>query len=191
MNYGAIQQAVLDLTARPDKLAATKRLINSRIMRISSQLDAVRDLVEQEEDIAALGTAFTLNLSSFPRFRKFKYMKPTNRGDYVLPIDPSAVFVKTADCSVEQRDRYYIAGNNVRISLRLGANTLAVGYFAYPADLVADADTNWLTEEAYDTIIHGAAAGVFAEIGDDASANMHEGLYRANLIPLVNNHRRS
>lgn len=191
MNLLQAKQAVIEITARPDKALAIVRAINHRIRLYSSVLNSPRDLQESVEDINMLGTIFTLPLSTFPGFRKFSYIKPSNRGVYIEPIDPAKIFTKSASCQQEQRDRYYIAGEQVRLSLKQGSPSLFVGWYSYPSVLTLDTDTNWLMEADPYAVIEGAAAAIFKEIGDDASAQLHEGMYRTYSEVLMNSFGRS
>lgn len=192
MTFAEIVNAVIDATARPDKVVAIKRAVNNKLSQVSAIGDFNRDLEEVEPNVSALGTAFTISLDTMPRFRKIKYIKPTNRNVYIEAVDPTKVFIKNS-CGVvtELRDCYYLAGNNLRISLANAATTIAIGYFAYPAQLVQDTDTHWILTASPDVIIAGAAANIFAEIGDDASANSQEGLYRSYLEVLLRDARGS
>ena len=191
MNLLQVKQAVFDITARPDKAAATLRAINHRTRLLSAALDSPRDLQESEEDVSSLGATFSLPLTTFANFRKFCYIKPYNRKVYVESIEPTHIFLKTPNCTVEQRDRYYIAGSQVRVALRESTTKLQVGWFAYPALMTLDADTNWLLDADPYAVIEGAAAEIFKEIGDDPSAQLHERLYRDYSSVLVTSFRRS
>jgi hypothetical protein len=188
MNLLQAQQAVVDITARPDKVTAIKRAINFRIGLLSSIGDFKQDLAELDVDTASLGTSFTLQLSAFVRFRKFKYLRPSNRPAYITPIEPDNIFTKTV---CDPRDRYYIAGNQVRVNMAAGSPVLQVGWYQYPEELTSDTATNWLLTAAPYAIIDGAAATIFKEIGDDASAQRHEAAFREYSNVLIGDHRRS
>jgi hypothetical protein len=59
-----------------------------------------------------------------------------------------------------------------------GAYTLRLTYYAYPADLSADSDQNYLTTEHPDLLIAGASAEAFIQLGQYDQATFPEAEFR-------------
>ena len=112
-------------------------------------------------------------LSEFTRFRKFKYLKPPGVKWYMSHTAPDKVF---EDCC-EATNSFYITGSDVVLKTAGLHGTMLAGWYAYPPVLTDVAPSFWLLDASPYMIIDRAASKVFANIGDDASANKHMGLF--------------
>lgn len=172
MNFDAVVQEVLGIIKRPDKITDVKREVNAAINFCCNESEFARDLVEVSYPID--NTLYTQNiaLSEFPRFRKFFYIKPPTVRYYLEPITPNRIF---ENCK-EAVNSYYVAGDDVVIKTSSLHATLLIGYYRYPS-VLSGANTFWLLDASPYMIIDRAAAKVFANMGDDASAKKHEAFF--------------
>lgn len=173
MNFTEVVDYVVSITGRPDKRAAIQKAVNHRMALLSSVGDFARDLNEVLVDTQGKDYAFSLPLSTFTRFRKFKAIKPANRNLYLAPASPDTIFIK----GKEVLDSYYVAGDQVNIRLAAMSPGILAAWFMHPG-VLSGTDTNWMLETVPYVIIDGAAASVFKEIGDDQSFRIQEELYR-------------
>lgn len=181
MNFAEVVTEVMDIVKRPDKLTEVRSAVNSVIQYCTFNCDFARDLVELSVPIDAAAYAQSLALSSFPRFRKFRCIKPSNRNVYLNPVDPDKIFVRKTSMQgrtseVERQDTYYIAGGSVVFKVCQLAPSLLVSYYQYPAKL-ANVDTYWMLDVMPYVIIEGAIAKAFRLLGDDASADRYQGQF--------------
>lgn len=181
MNFSEIVTEVMSIVKRPDKLSEVRSAINSTVQYCSTKCDFARDLTEESKTIDPTLYAQSLALSNFLRFRKFRYIKPSNRNSYVNPLAPDKIFVRkttvlgrTSD--VEQLDKYYIAGDSLVFKLCNTAPSLITGYYQYPP-VLANVDTFWTLEAMPFVIIEGSIAKAFRLLGDDASADRYQGQF--------------
>lgn len=181
MNFAEVTTEVMSIVKRPDKLAEVRSAINSTVQYCSTQCDFARDLVETSTVIDPAAYAQSLALTTFPRFRKFRYMKPSNRNSYIEPLAPDKIFVRKTTAlgrtsDIEVLDKYYIAGDSVVFKLCKVAPSLIVGYYRYPP-VLANAETFWSLESMPYVIIEGAIAKAFRMLGDDSSADRYQGQF--------------
>lgn len=182
MNFSEIVDEVMSIVKRPDKLAEIRSAVNSTVQYCCTTTDFARDLVELSINVDAASYAQSLALSTFPRFRKFRYLKPSNRNSYIDPLQPDKVFVRKhltsgGVANIEQLDKYYIAGESVVFKLCTLTPSVLVGFYAYPPVLSNAAGTFWLLDSAPYVVIEGAIAKAYRLIGDDASADRYQGQF--------------
>lgn len=178
MNFTGAVIEVLSMVKRPDKINTIKRCVNQALTMACMSSNFARDLQERVITIDPALNAQSLPLSEFERFRKFVYIRPSNRKCYVTQTDADKIFAK----GIELLDKYYVAGDQVNFKLARTAPTLLVGWFAHPPRLTDAAPNFWLLDVCPDMIIDKAAALVFKDIGDDASARQKESDYSAQLL---------
>ena len=109
-------------------------------------------------------------MTQFPRHRKFKYIRRGGTRNYLSQLSMSQL--GKSDCDI--RDKYYVVGENVNISMIATAQTLDVGYFQYPPILTDAAPEYWLLEAAWPAVFNRATGKVFNDIGDAANSSMYE-----------------
>ena len=177
MNFNEVVNEVIGITARPDKASAIATAVNAVISLCTMKASFARDLVETSIPIPPndfTGT-FQFNNLQVPvvtRFRKFKYVKAYGVKGYLNPTSPEKVFVPGG---VSQRNVYYLSGDSITYILQNTAPSLEIGYYQYAPVLDANKNnTHWMLEVMPYTIIDLAAARIFRDIGDDASASRHQ-----------------
>lgn len=178
MNFADVVTEVMSIVKRPDKMAEVRSAVNATLQYCTTREDFARDLVEITVPIDPAAYAQSLSLSLFPRFRKFRYLKPSNRNLYIEPLSPDKIFVKSA-CNgkqVEQLDKYYVSGASVVFKLCQTAPNVLAGYYQYPPAMQA-AETYWMLDVMPFVIIEGAIAKAFRLLGDDASADRYQGQF--------------
>lgn len=189
MNFTEVVAEVLSIVKRPDKLADIRRVVNATVSQSCIGTSFARDLQERSIVIDPAAYAQNIALSEFSRFRKFQYIKPSNRNIYINPLGPERIFAQVKQgnsvSDVELLDKYYVAGDQVNFKLCQAAPSLLVGWFAYPPVLTDAAPTFWLLDVAPYMIIDGAAGKLFKSIGDDQSAAKHETEYRLAYLQAI------
>jgi hypothetical protein len=175
MNFTEVVNQVIATTLRPDKINDIRNDVNAAVNFCCAGTDFARDLQERSITIDSGLYAQSMLLSEFTRFRKFKYLRPTNRNKYLTLADPAKIF---SPRGCEEVDTYYIAGDQVNYKLGTLASTMYIGWFAYPPTLTDAAPTFWLLEAAPFMIIDWAIAKTFRSIGDDTSATKHENFFK-------------
>jgi hypothetical protein len=173
MNFTEVVNEVLSIVKRPDKINDIRREVNAAINFCCNETELARDLMESSIVISSSLYTQNLALSDFTRFRKFCYLKPPAVKWYLTPTTPAKVF---DNCS-EACNSYYIAGSDVVIKTAALYGSLLAGWYTYPPVLTDMVPTFWLLDASPYMIIDRAASKVFANIGDDASANKHMALF--------------
>ena len=177
MNFSEVVTEIIGITGRPDKATAIGVAINAAISLCTMKASFARDLVETSIPISPseyTGT-FQFNNLQVPvvtRFRKFKYVKAYGVKGYLNPTSPEKVFTPGG---ISQRNVYYLSGDSITYILQNTAPSLEIGYYQYAPVLDANKNnTHWMLEVMPYTIIDLAAARIFRDIGDDASAARHQ-----------------
>ena len=175
MNFLEAQNEVIAYTKRPDKLVDIKSQLNRAIAFFTLKADFSRDLVETSipADPALYGDTIDLNTLAVPfvRFRKFKYIKPTNVRYYLNTIDPTQLLTPQGRV---QPNRYYVAGNSLTYTLSALTSVLECGYYQYAPLLVNNTDEHWMLDLMPWAVIEKAASRIFFNIGDETSAKSFE-----------------
>ena len=171
MDFTEVVAALNALIKRPDRIPDIRREVNAAINFFSTDINATRDVVEVAHAINSTEYTQSILLSSFPRFRKFQFIKRAGTFEFLKPLDSRKMLSSNCD----RADKYYIVGSSVNISMTKLATHLDVGYYHY-APILTDASPHfWLLSAAWPVIFDRAAAKVFASIGDDAESRRHEG----------------
>jgi len=178
MNFTEAVQAVVDIVKRPDKLLDARREVNSAINQFSMDTEFTFDVMETSPALVANQLTQALALSLFPRFRKIQYIKRGGTRTFLSPLARSELLKTNCDF----RNKYYIAGTNLNISLADYSSTLDLGYFQAPPTLTDAAPTFWMLDLSPYMVIDRAAAKLFTNIGDDTSAARHEGFARSAFL---------
>jgi hypothetical protein len=175
MNFTEIVAEVVAATKRPDKILTARREVNMAVNFFSVNQNFSRDLFEQLLSITSTEYTQTLAFTSLARFRKVKYIKRGGTREYLKLLTASDLGTKC-----DNQDRYYLAGAGINISMLKLAATVDIGFYQYPPVLTDAAPTFWLLEQGWPMVFNRAVAKVFADIGDDASAKVHEGYARVD-----------
>lgn len=170
MNFGEVVAEVIRITKRQDKAADVKREVNQAMAHFSSDANFVRDLKELNLAIDANQYTQSLALSSLPRYRKMWYVKLGGTRIPLRRMDTKNLFDKSCDT----RNRYYVVGDSINISLATLASSLDIGYVQVPPWITTLTDTYWMLEVMPGAIIDRAAAKIFTSISDMPSASRHE-----------------
>lgn len=170
MNFSGIVQEVMGVIKRPDKLLDVRREVNSAINQFCLDTNFRFDVVEVSPAIVPTEYTQALSLSLFPRFRKFDYIKRGGTRHFLDRLTRSEL-IKT---NCDMRDKYYIVGNNVNLSLAHYANTVDISYYAAPPLLTDAAPEFWMLELSPYMVIDRTLAKLFTSIGDGDSAVRHE-----------------
>lgn len=178
MNFSEVVAAVTDITKRPDKIVDVRREVNSAIAHFCS--DASFDFDREEIAVPIDATLYQqdIPMSTFPRWRKFWYLKQAGSKIYLNKLNERDL--GKTDCDI--RNKYYVSGTNLRISMATLASSLEVGFYKVPP-ILSGTDEFWLIDMYPYPVIDRTASKIFASIGDDASSRLHEGFaiaaYRA------------
>lgn len=173
MTFTEVVQAVHSIVKRQDRIVDIRREVNSALNFFSSDLNATRDLEEVLTPISAIDYTQAIALSTFPRFRKFAYIKRASTREFLKFIPMKKLYSK--DCAYE--DTYYIASNSLKISMTTLAANLDIGYYQHPPILTDALDNNshWLLDSAWPCIYDRALGKILGTIGDSTAAQRHEG----------------
>lgn len=170
MNFTQAVAEVSRLTKRPDLILDIRRAVNAAINFCCVEGNFARDLEEAAFAIDSTLYAQSLPLSGFTRWRKFAYIRPSNRKCFIEHLEASKIFAG----GKESCDVYYVAGASVQFKLSTLSSELLIGYFQYPPELSDASSTFWLLEVSPFMIIDKAAAEIFSQIGNTTEATKHD-----------------
>ena len=161
---------VQEMVKRPDKALSIKREINSAISLYCLDNRFSQDFAEQSISINPSEYSQNFALSTMTRWREFRYIKRGGTKKFLEKFSDAELLKGCFD-----RDKYYIAGNAVVISMIETASTLDVGYWRYPPTLTGaqNSDSFWLLDIAPYMIIDKAAANIFKQIGQEKDWQLH------------------
>lgn len=175
MNLGEITTEVARVLKRPDKTADIIREVNAAILFCCSDgVGFSEDLVEQAMPMDPTKYSQELDLILLEGFRKFYYLRVGTGNHFLEKVTPKNVF----QCGTTIQNGYYTTGSILHIRTSVLATHLAVAYFKYPKRLESPTDTYWMTDVSPYMIIDRVLAKLFSNIGDDASARIHESYFR-------------
>lgn len=184
MTFSELVNEVLGIVKRADKIADIRREVNAAVNHFSTDYMFPRDRAELLVSIDANQLTQTLPLSSLARFSKIWYLKPAGTRIKLHPLTPAELFDTTCD----RRNKYYIVGENINFSLAAAATALDVGYYQYPPWMTNSSGHHWFLDACPEMIYDRAAAKIFTNIGDDASAGRHEAFAIAAYMSLRRKH---
>ena len=173
MNFTEIVIEALAIVKRPDKILDIRREINAAVTFFSGNQNFSRDVMEQLVAIAPAELTQTIALSQLTRFRKIKYLKRAGTKNYLQKLGANEL-----GTNCDMQDRFYVAGSSLKIAMTATAASLDVAYYQYPPFLTDAAPTYWMIDAGWPMVLNRVVAKVFAGIGDDASARMHENYAR-------------
>jgi len=167
MALGDIITNVIDITGRPDKEVYMRAAIDSLVRMLAGIRDNPLSLVDAPQTVDP-----ALLVHSIPApadLREVAYIRPSLYNALLTRITPQKAFrngVPVVNC-------YYRSGNNILVNLQQGHQVplLQFGYYAHPAALSLDTDTNWVVQDYQDILIDLLSAKVLRVTGDVQSAN--------------------
>jgi hypothetical protein len=181
MDFAAAIAEVIAITKRPDKTTEISSNLNKAILFFTLKADFARDLIETSIAIDPTVYGETLSIATaFTRFRKIKYIRPRSQRRFLTFIDPTQLF---SPSEMVQRNRFYVAGENLTFTLSTKDTHLEIGYYQYPPTIIETAptppaeeppNTHWMLDMIPWAITERAASQVFKSIGDDVSARFYE-----------------
>lgn len=187
MNFSQVVAEVARISKRPDKLLDIQRMVNEAINFCCVEGNFARDLIEDSYPISSSEYSQSLPLSTFLRFRKIQYIRPSNKTKYLDPLSADKIFARSSEC--DARDKYYIAGDNLTFNLSALAGALIIGHFTYPSQLDDISPNFWLLDVSPYMVLNKAAATLFASIGDDKSATYHANLFASAFVSAVRDYK--
>lgn len=134
-----------------------------------------RDRIEAELSFTTASTLFEIPLLTvLPRFRQVNYLRywdPITKaeGPMLKVIDPSTVL---DEYNHQKTDRYYAAGDILKVKCSYFTTGLQIGYFANPVVSPAILYTSWIADQFPDFIIQGALAMIYNQTGKQEEARM-------------------
>jgi len=168
MNFGEVIAEVKLTVKRPDKLNLIRRKVNAAISFFTLDSKFRRDYAEQTVVLDPNEFIQAFALSLLPRYRRFHYIKLAGTKIFLKVLPDDELFKACNNVG-----RYYIAGDDVTVSLPALTAGLDIGYFRYPVTMTKDEDTHWMLEMSPYMIIDWACAEVFKDIGDEKSFRDH------------------
>ncbi len=132
-----------------------------------------RDRMEAQLSFPAPQSIIDINiLALLPRFRQVNYLRywdpaTLEIGPKLAPIPPQDVL---DEHNYEKLDRYYAAGDILKIKTQWPTRGLQIGYFASPVVHPSSSYTSWIADQFPDLIIQGAIAMVFNQTGKQEEA---------------------
>ena len=175
MTYDEIFAEVKMLCKRgdvDDKIAAAIRMTALRAHRTDFYW---RDRVEAQLQWATQQTLVEINvLTWLPRFRAANYARywdPINGalGLMLTQIDPRAVL---DEYNYEKLDRYYMAGDVLKVRFEYPTRGVQIGYFVSPVVTPGPTFQSWIGVQFPDIIIQGALAYLYNQTGKQEEARM-------------------
>jgi hypothetical protein len=165
MAYDFISAAndVVALVRRQAKLPLIKQKINAACRTISSSGRFPMDLWEESYTGAGLAANSTVQHLALPaRTRIVGYIQD--------PQQPEA-HIELVDVKYPLEYPYklnlgYQAGSTLHLRLENIPTKINLGLYRYPADLVNDADTNWIVTDMYELVVDYATAYVLTMLGE-------------------------
>lgn len=185
MNFIEVVTEVSRLTKRPDLVADIQRAVNAAVSFCCIEASFARDLSEDSYAIDANMYAQSLPLSTFPRWRKFAYIKPPACNEYIKQLDPARIFENHREAT----DVYYVVGDEVKFKLCKLSSSLLIGYFRYPPVLTNVAPTFWLLDISPYMIIDKAASAIFSQVGNTTEAAKHEQMFMVAFTSCVRDYK--
>jgi hypothetical protein len=180
VDFGTARSVIGDTTKRPDKIAEIKNAINAAIEFYSNSSDWSNDLVETTVNINSTLYAQSLTIaSSFTRFKKIKYIRPTGWQKYLTWWDPATIFDENQN---EIVNTWYRSNSNIIFKLSTLASSLEIGYLQYHNYLVADSDTHWMLDIFPQMIMDKACERIFSLIGNDTESVLYRGFAAAHYV---------
>lgn len=174
MNFGEAIQQVYDITKRPDKDAETQRAINSAINQYSLAATFYHDLVESTYTLNSTEYAQSITISTtFTRFRKVAYLRPTGAKFILDKIDPSKAITPNG---CERTNVWYRAGDRLVLRFQNLWQTLEYGYFQYPLVLSGNSDTHWMLDITPNMITDFAISRIFDSVGEQTEAKRYKAM---------------
>lgn len=170
MNFTQLTNEVLATIKRPDKIAIVQREINAALTFFSGNQQFSRDSYAQLVNISPTEFVQVVPFTLLTRYRRIKYIKRGGTKQYLHKLQASQL-----GTACDMKDKYYIAGSGIAISMVALAPTLDIAFYQYPPYLTNSAPDYWMLDQGWPMVFNRVTAKLFTDIGDDSSARLHEG----------------
>jgi hypothetical protein len=173
MNFNEIFDEVKLITNRydiDDKIRAAIRGITLYAHRTDYYW---RDRIEAQLTFTQDDTLVAVNVvTSLPRFRAIDYVRywQPATGILGLMLDKVAPRDVLDDYNYEKLDRYYMAGDLLKLKFSMATRGVQIGYFASPAVFPYASYSSWIAHQFPDLIIQGAVAQIYNQTGKQEEA---------------------
>lgn len=186
MNFAEVVAEVIRMTERPDKIIDIKRNVNAAINFCVTEGNFSRDLEEDEYDLVPTSYTQSIDVADLTRFRKVQYIRPSTHTKYLTHLTADKVFSPSGKeaCNV-----FYQSGDSIKMKLNKLSPTALIGHFRYAPTLVNDDDEFWLLELSPYMIIDKAAAITYAQVGNKAESDKHEGQFSISFVSAVRDYK--
>ena len=173
----AIDEAIA-LCARPDRrgegIMYANAAVSKLVRRTTWPFDRKEVVINFTDPL--LYTQRINITTQLPSFRKMNYLRSPS-GKMMTMKDPASV---VSPCGTEYLPSYYITGLEIVLKDEVPLAQVAVGYYAQAPMLVEipstpeQSNTHWTLDLAYQAVVYGIMAEVFAATGDDTSYGIYE-----------------
>jgi hypothetical protein len=172
--FSEILTDVYTLTNRPDLVAESKLAVRAATLKVHATDFYYKDITELPVDLGVSEFLHTLDYKDiFPRYKALSYIRKLditttdNQDVFFTVLTPNEVL---DPYSANRADVAYVAGANLQLRGSTKFRYVSIGAYQYP-DVTEDSYNSWIAIEYPFTIIHIAAANVFAGIGLREEAN--------------------
>lgn len=165
MNFNEVVNEVMLHVKRPDKLATIRMKVNAAISFYCLDNQFSRDFKEQLVTIDSAEHTQAIAIGDLQRFRRLKYIKRGGTKNFLKLLPDSDLF-KTC----ENRDTYYIVGDNININTAVLCANVDIGYYQYPPVLSPASANFWLLDVAPYMVIERALSEVWRDIDEDKAS---------------------
>lgn len=182
MTFAELIDAVMADTHGVQHQGLIERKINAAVRYIIRSGRYPEDLVEETLQSPAIDeTTYVQAIDKPARYRSIAYV--------INSACPSAKFKGYMADELAAKpgasNVFYVGGNIIHLKHKTLTKEFAWGYYTYPADMVADDDTNWLAEIAPDLIVDYASAMVLTQLGEKERTKVITQFSQQNMSILV------
>lgn len=169
MNYGELIAEVLLIVPNPEWETLIRSKINQTIRYIAGSGDYWKALQEVTiDDTDGVDAAASIQAISTPTdFRSLLYVQyPDTISSDLIQVNDVKSALHLHQCAKDSNIAY-VSGSYIRIKNTTLSPSFSLGYYSYPADLSADTDTNWITQDVPGLVIDFVTAYILNLRGDN------------------------
>lgn len=171
--YLELINEVLDIIPMPNRDTLIRSKINQVIRYLAGSGDYFRAI--EETTIGATEgvdpAAYVQQIDQSANFRSLLYVQyPSSVSTKNIKVNHIKDVLHLQQCQ-KAEDVAYVSGSYIRIKHSVLSATFNIGYYTFPAALVADDDTNWLTEAVPGLIVDFTVAYILNLDGANEDAN--------------------
>lgn len=175
MDFQTAIQQVVAITKRGDKVPVIKWAINSAIAELIRMDKFSFDLYQHDYAIPSADASSAVH---FVAYTEFPGGTPRHIESIITDNDLSPfVGILPTNATRGGRNRvgiYYKRNDGLYVKMRQKATTIRISYYKSAPTLVADTDTHWSLEQAFNEIVTMAAFHTFSMIGEDKDASRYQ-----------------